>query len=146
MPRRTGLRASMLVVAFAMVLALAAAAAVAATSAAPTLLSPNHKRVNPGRIRLVVNIPLKAANHGVFIVIAPKRKLDGLGHLKGCGGNRCDFVGPKHWKGHKYSYVAPFSFRGYWSVTRGKYYWQAHYYTAGDTAVYYSGIGSFFVK
>jgi len=59
---------------------------------------------------------------------------------------RCDFVGPKHWNGNKYSYVAPFNYPGYWAVTPGKYYWQAHYYTRGDTAVYWSGIGSFVVK
>jgi hypothetical protein len=59
---------------------------------------------------------------------------------------RCDFVGPKHWKGHKYSYVAPFNYPGYWAVTPGKYYWQAHYHTRSDTAVYWSGVGSFVVK
>jgi hypothetical protein len=32
------------------------------------------------------------------------------------------------------------------AVTPGKYYWQAHYYTGGDTAVCWSPIGSFVVK
>ena len=113
---------------------------------APTLLAPNGKHVAPGHIRLVVGVPLKAASHGVFITIANKRKLDKYGHLKECGINRCDFVGPKHWKGNRYSYVATFNYPGYWAVTPGEYYWQAHYYTVGDTAVYWSGIGSFVVK
>jgi hypothetical protein len=94
--------------------------AIAAGSAAPKLLAPNHRHVAPGRIRLVVEVPLKAANNGVFVTVAPKRKLDRLGHLKECCAVRCDFVGPKHWKGDKYSYVAAFNFPGYWSVTPGK--------------------------
>jgi hypothetical protein len=123
-----------------------AAAAIAASGVAPRLLSPNHHRVAPGRIRLVVQVPLKPSRHGVFITIATKHKLDRFGHLKECSAIRCDFVGPTHWKGNKYSYVGQFNFPGYWSVTPGKFYWQAHYYTVGDTAVYWSSIGSFVVK
>ncbi|MBV8948980.1 MAG: hypothetical protein JO286_11670 [Solirubrobacterales bacterium] len=145
MSRKAGLRASALAAALAMLLGVAGAA-IAAGSAAPKLLAPNHQRVAPGRIRLVVEVPLKAAKHGVFVTIATQAKLDKFGHLKECGASRCDFVGPTHWKGDKYSYVAQFNFPGYWSVTPGKYYWQVHYYTLGDTAVYWSGIGSFVVK
>jgi len=145
MSRKAGFRAGALGIAVTVALVLAGAA-IAAGGAAPQLLSPNHKHVAPGKIRLVVAVPLKTASHGVFITIATKRQLDKSGHLKECSATRCDFVGPKHWKGDEYSYVAQFNFPGYWSVTPGKYYWQAHYYTAGDTAVYYSGIGSFFVK
>ena len=145
MSRKPWWRAGVLAAALAVVLAVAGAAA-GAGGPAPQLLSPNHKHVAPGRIRLVVAVPLKAAKHGVFINIATRRKLDKFGHLKECGGTSCDFVGPKHWKGDKYSYVAQFNFPGYWSVTPGRYYWQAHYYTVGDTAVYWSGIGSFVVK
>ena len=144
MSKKVGLRAAVLGATLALLLALAGAAFAGGT--APTLLSPNHKHVGPGRIRLVVNIPLRAANHGVFVAVTPQRKLDKFGHLKACFVNRCDFVGPTHWKGSLYSYVAKFNFPGYWSVTPGKYYWQAHYYTVGDTAVYYSAIGSFVVK
>ncbi len=109
----------------------------------PRLLSPNHKHVAQGRIRLVVDVPLKPTSHGVFIAVSRSRKLDRYGHLKVCGSTSdgCDFVSPTHWKGHDYSYVAPFNFPGYWSVTPGKYYWQAHYYSAGQTGVYWSGIG-----
>ncbi|MGA2925665.1 MAG: hypothetical protein ABSG43_06650 [Solirubrobacteraceae bacterium] len=146
MSRKAGFRASTLVGALITVLAIAAAAASAAGNVAPQLLLPNHKHVGPGAIRLVVDVPLKPASHGVFITIATKRNVDRYGHLNACASARCDFVGPRHWKGDKYSYVAPFNFPGYWAVTAGKYYWQAHYYTAGDTAVYYSAIGSFFVK
>ena len=128
-----------------LLVALVLAGAAIAASAAPQLLSPNHKHVAPGKIRLVVAVPLKAAGHGVFIAINPSRQLDKNGHLKSTC-NRCDFVGPKHWNGDKYSYVAQFNFPGYWASTAGKYYWQAHYYTAGDTAVYFSGVGSFVVK
>ena len=145
MSRKAGFRAGALGLALTVVLVLAGAA-VAAGGAAPQLLSPNHKHVGPGKIRLVVNVPLRAASHGVFIAINPKRQFDKSGHLKACGSSRCDFVEPKHSKGNKYSYVAPFNFPGYWSVTPGKYYWQVHYYTAGDTAVYFSGVGSFVVK
>jgi hypothetical protein len=145
MSRKAGVRVSALATALAIVLAMAATA-IAAAGVAPTLLAPNGKHVAPGHIRLVVGVPLKAASHGVFITIANKRNLDKYGHLKECGINRCDFVGPKHWKGNKYSYVATFNYPGYWAVTPGKYYWQAHYYTVGDTAVYWSGIGSFVVK
>jgi hypothetical protein len=145
MSKRVGLRASALAAVLAMLLGTAGAA-VAAGGAAPKLLAPNHQQVAPGRIRLVVEVPLPASKHGVFITIATKRKLNRFGHLKFCSAIGCDFVGPKHWKGDKYSYVAPFNFPGYWSVTPGRYYWQADYYTAGLTAVYYSAIGSFVVK
>jgi hypothetical protein len=138
-------KAGALAAALAILLALAGGA-IAAGGVAPTLLSPNHAHVAPGPIRLVVEVPLKPANRGVFVAISPAHKLDRNGHLKECFANGCDFVGPKHWKGDKYSYVAPFNFPGYWSVTPGKYYWQAHYYTVGDTAVYWSAIGSFVVK
>lgn len=145
MSRKARLRAGVIAAALTLMLAVAAAA-IAAGSAAPQLLSPNHQHVSPGHIRLVTNIPLRPNRHGVFLAISPTHKLDKQGHLKVCGGRRCDFVGPTHWKGHKYSYVAKYSFPGYWAVTPGKYYWQVHYYTVGDTAVYYSGIGSFVVK
>lgn len=130
--------------ALAMLLALTAVA-VAAGGRAPTLLSPNHKRVAPGHIGLVTAIPLKPSRHGVFIAISPTRSLDRSGHLKWTC-KKCDFTEPKHLKGDKYRYVAPFNFPGYWAVTPGKYYWQAHYFTVGDTAVYWSNIGSFVVK
>lgn len=144
MSRNAGFRVGAFVAALLVV--LCATGAVAVGAPAPKLLAPNHKHVKPGRIRLVVDVPLKPSKHGVFVTIAAKRKLDRFGHLKLCGTNRCDLVGPKHWKQHKYSYVAPFNFPGYWAVTPGRYYWQAHYYTAGDTATYYSRIGSFRVK
>ena len=145
MSRKAGFRTGALGLALTVALVLAGAA-IAASSVAPQLLAPNHKHVAPGKVRLVVGVPLKAASHGVFIAINPKRQFDKSGHLKACGSSRCDFVQPKHWKGDKYSFVAPFNFPGYWSVTPGKYYWQAHYYTAGDTAVYFSGVGSFVVR
>jgi hypothetical protein len=145
MSRKAGVRAGVLAAALALALVVAGVAT-AAGGMAPQLLSPNHKHVAPGAIRLVVKVPLKPAKHGVFVAIATSRKLDRYGHLKVCGSSRCDFVGPKHWKGSDYSYVAQFNFPGYWAVTPGRYYWQAHYYTAGDTAVYWSGIGSFVVK
>lgn len=145
MSSKAGVRAGALAAAFAVVLAMAATA-IAGSGVAPTLLSPNHKHVAPGHVKLVVGIPAKPAKNGVFITIANKRKLDKNGHLKECGIKRCDFVSPKHGKGNKYSYVAPFNYPGYWAVTPGKYYWQVHYYAAGDTGVYWSSIGSFVVK
>jgi hypothetical protein len=146
MSRKAGFRAAALLAAVTVVLALASAGALAVGGPSPSLLSPNHKHVAAGHIRLVVSVPRTPATHGVFITISPKPKLDRLGHLKFCAGRACDFVQPGHWKGHKYSYVAPFTFSGYWAVTPGKYYWQAHYYTVGDTAVYYSAVGWFVVK
>jgi hypothetical protein len=145
MSRKAGVRAGAVAATLATVLALAATA-IAAGGVVPTLLSPNHKHVAPGHIRLVVGVPQKAAKAGVFITIANKRKLDNSGHLKECGIKRCDFVSPKHWKGNKYSYVAPFNYPGYWAVTPGKYYWQVHYYAANYTGVYWSTVGSFVVK
>lgn len=128
------------------ILLAVAGAAIAAGGAAPKLLSPNHKHVSQGHIRLVVEVPLKPAKHGVFVAVSPTKDLDKDGHLKDCASKRCDFVGPTHWKGDRYSHVAQFNFPGYWAVTPGRYYWQAHYYTVGDTAVYWSAIGSFVVK
>jgi hypothetical protein len=145
MSGKARLRAGAVAAVLALLLAVAATA-IAAGGAAPSLLSPNHKHVAPGRIRLVVAVPLQPSKRGVFVAITPSKKLDKDGHLKECFANRCDFVGPKHWKGDKYSYVAQFNFPGYWSVTPGKYYWQAHYYTADFSGVYYSAIGSFVVK
>lgn len=145
MTNKARLRAGGLLAAVILLLAIAAGAA-AASGVAPTLGSPNHRHVNPGRVHLVVNIPLKPNKHGVFITISPQRKLDRNGHLKSCSGRRCDFVSPTHLKGHKYSYVGKYTFPGYWSVTPGKYYWMVDYFTVGDTAHYYSRIGSFVVK
>jgi hypothetical protein len=144
MSGKAGFRAGAAAAVLAIVLA-AAGVAVAAGGAAPKLLSPNHQHVAPGHIRLVVEIPLTPNRQGVFVAISPTRKLDLHGHLTSVC-KRCDFVGPTHWKGDKYSDVAKFDFPGYWAVTPGKYYWQAHYYTVGDTAVYWSTIGSFVVK
>jgi hypothetical protein len=145
MSRRAGLRPGVLAAVVAVVLAGAAVAA--AGGVAPSLLSPNHTHVGPGRIRLVVKVPLAAARHEVFVAINSHRRFDRFGHLKFCASViRCDFVKATPWKGHKFSYVARFNFPGYWAVTPGRYYWQAHYYTADYTAVYYSGVGSFVVK
>jgi hypothetical protein len=144
MSRKAALRAGALAAAVTVVLAVAAVAA--AGGVAPSLLSPNHTHTGPGRIRLVVNVPLKPNRHGVFIAINNHRSLDRFGHLKVCGTFRCDFVQPTHWKGTKYSWLNRFDFPGFWAVTPGRYYWQAHYYTQGDTAVYFSVIGSFVVR
>jgi hypothetical protein len=144
MSRKVGVQAGSL--AAALTMALVVTAAGAAGGVAPKLLSPNHKHVAPGHIKLVVDIPVRPNRDGVFIAVSPKHKLDKAGHLKECSGNRCDFVSPKHAKGHKYTYVAKFNFPGYWAVTPGKYYWQVHYFTRGDTAIRYSKIGSFVVK
>jgi hypothetical protein len=146
MSRKLGMRAGAVAAVFALVAASAATAAIAAGGVAPTLLTPNHKRVHRGHIALVVNVPLKTAKHGVFIVINNHRSLNKSGNLKECKSSRCDIIGPKHWKGTKYRYVSPFNFPGYWAVSPGKYYWQAQYFTAGDTANYYSKVGWFIVK
>ena len=137
---RAGAAATALVILLAI-----AGTAIAAGGVTPKLLSPNHARVAPGHLRLVVGIPLQPNRQGVFVAVSPVKKLDLHGHLTSTC-KRCDFVGPTHWKGDKYSYLAKFDFPGYWAVTPGKYYWQAHYYTVGDTAVYWSTIGSFVVK
>jgi hypothetical protein len=146
MSRKAGIRAGWVAGAFAMLAAVAATAAVAAGGAVPSLLAPNHKHVNRGHIGLTINVPLKTAKHGVFIVINNHRSLDKLGHLKLCKTSRCDIVAPKHKNGTKFKYVSPFTFPGFWAVTPGKYYWQANYFTVGDTANYYSKIGWFWVK
>ncbi len=144
MRRKLGLRAGALALVLGVMLASASVGA-AAGGLAPRLLSPNHKQVNPGAIRIVVKVPVTPLGKGVFVAITPTKKRDKYGHLKECFSTiRCDFVSVKRWKGSKYSYVAAFNFPGYWSVTAGRYYWQAHYYTSGN--VYYSGIGSFVVK
>jgi hypothetical protein len=141
-------KAALRVGAFAAVLAtlLGMAGVAIAAGAAPKLLAPNHEQAAPGRIRLVVEVPLKPARGEVFITIDPKRKIDRFGHLKFCASISCDFVAGKHWRGHDYRYVAQFNFPGYWSVTPGKYYWQADYYPASYSGVYYSHIGWFVVK
>ncbi len=146
MSRRAGSRAGAIVLALTVVLALAGAA-VAAGGLAPKLLTPNHKKVSPGRIKLVVDVPLTPAAHGVFIAISPKKHTKS-GQLKVCSVlHRCDFVEAAHHHGHKWTYTAPAdNFPGWWATTPGKYYWQVHYFTQGDTALYYSGIGSFTVK
>jgi hypothetical protein len=141
MSRKAGFRAGVIGVVLTVVLAGVAAA----SSPAPRLLSPNGKSVNPGAIKVTVDIPLSPAKHGVFIAIQPNRKTK-HGRLSGTCNKRCDFVAPKHLKGHKWAYTAKYNFPGYWAVTPGKYYWQVHYYTKGDTAVYYSKVGSFTVK
>ncbi len=145
MSRKVGFRAAAAVAAMTALLPVAVAGA-AAGAADPSLLAPNHEHVGPGHIRLVVKVPLPAATHTVFIAINTRRRLDKFGHLTFCPGSHCAILQPKHWKGHKYRYVARSSFIGYWAVTPGRYYWQAHYDTVGYTAVYYSAIGSFVVK
>lgn len=128
-------------------LALAFAASAVASGLSPALLSPNHKSVNPGAIKLVVKVPVAPVKGGVFVAIQPNRKLK-HGKLSGtCGVTKgCDFVGPKHWKGAKYRWTAAFNFPGYWAVTPGKYYWQVHYFKKGYTGVFWSAIGWFKVK
>lgn len=144
MSRNVGVRAGALALACAVLVGFSGAAA-AAGSLAPALLSPNRKSVNPGHIRLVVALPVKPFKRGVFIALTPRKTRDKHGHLRECfSTTRCDFVSPRQWRGHRYSYVARFKFPGYWAVTPGRYYWQAHYYTR--TSVYYSRIGSFVVK
>lgn len=147
MSRKAGFRAGALVAALTIALVVTAAA-VAAGGASPRLLSPNHKHVAQGQIRLVVDVPLKPTSSGVFITVSRSRKLDKYGHLRVCSSTAhgCDFVSPTHWKGHDYSYVGRFNFPGYWSVTPGKYYWQAHYYSSNPIGIYWSGVGSFVVK
>jgi hypothetical protein len=110
------------------------------------LLTPNHRRVAPGRIRLVVTAADPAPRRAVFIAISPARRLDRFGHLTGICPvtDGCDFVEAGHWGGQRWVYVAGLSFAGYWAVTPGRYYWQAHYYVR--TAVHYSGIGWFVVR
>src|SRR5215469_6199909 len=93
-------------------LLLAVAGTAVAGGVNPTLLSPNHKHIAPGHIRLVVGIPLQPNKQGVFIAISPAKKLDRQGHLNSTC-KRCDFVGPTHWKGNKYSSVAKYDFPGY---------------------------------
>lgn len=141
MSRKAGFRAA----AVGALLTLVLAGVALASSPAPRLLSPNGKSVQPGAIKVTVDIPLTPVKHGVFIAIQPNRKLKG-GHLSGLCSKRCDFVTPKHVRGHKWAYTAKYNFPGYWAVTPGKYYWQAHYYAKGFTGVYYSKIGSFTVK
>ena len=142
MIRKAGVRAS----AVGTVLALALTGVASASGPAPTLGSPNGKSVSPGAIKLVVTIPLTPHKKGVFIAISPTRTSKG-GHLTAkCNVTKgCDFVAPKHLKGHKWVYVAKYNFPGYWAVTPGKYYWQVHYYQP-NFSVHYSKIGSFTVK
>jgi hypothetical protein len=147
MSRKAGVRGATLVVALAIAL-VATAAAVASRGLAPRLLSPNHKHLAPGRIRLVVEVPIRPAPAGVFITVSRTRKLDKYGLLKACASSAhgCDFDSAGHWKGHDYSYVGRFDFPGYWSVTPGRYYWQADYLSDNPPGNFYSGIGWFVVK
>lgn len=148
MSRKAGFRAGVLAVALTVALALTAVAVAASGATAPRLLSPNHKHVAPGRIRLVVEVPFKPVRAGVFIAVSRSRKLDRYGRLKECtdAQNGCDVETLTHWKGHEYSFVAPYDIPGYWAVTPGRYYWQASYDSDNPLGIYYSRIGSFVVK
>jgi hypothetical protein len=126
MTRKAGVRAVVVGLAVAVVLALAGVAA--AASLTPTLGHPNHRKVHAGRVTLKVYDP--AANGlgvHVFAGIGPKKA--GLPRETKCQvTKRCSFVEFKPWSGHPgwWIYKAPrFSFHGYWATTPGKLYWQA---------------------
>jgi hypothetical protein len=141
MSRKTRLGVGALGVALAALLASGAVAVAGGLD--PTLGSPNHKSVGAGRPTLHVKVPQAA--HDVFIAIQPNKRLKD-GHLSGgCGvTKRCDYLLTTKHHGHVY-YVkaAAGGFSGWWATTPGKYYWQAEYFTPGDTAFYFSKIGSF---
>jgi hypothetical protein len=144
MSRKAGRRTCVVIPVLVIGLALSRAA-LAAGSLAPRLVSPNHKKVAAGTIKLDMDIPGNPIKNGVFIDILPSRTLS-HGVLKTCRGvRRCDFVQAKSHVGHRWTYVAPaYTFAGWWAITPGRYYWQVHYYTTRN--VYYSAIGSFTVK
>jgi hypothetical protein len=148
MIRKAGVRAA--AVGVAIVAAMVLSGVAMAGGLAPSLGPPNHKHVNPGRIKMVVSVPQAAAKQGVFIIINRKRKLDANGHLTDSKCNvshGCFTAEPKHAGGHKWVYIAPAdTFNGWFATTAGKYYWQADYFTRGDVAHYYGGIGWFVVK
>lgn len=148
MSRKTRLSVGALGVALAALLASGTVAVAGGLD--PSLGSPNHKSVAPGRVKLKVILPVAAASHGVFISIQSKRKLV-HGHLTTACNNPahgCFYANPTKHDGHTYVYTAPggSQFPGWWAVTAGKYYWQAEYFTVGDVANYYSKIGTFKVR
>jgi hypothetical protein len=107
--------------------------AFAAGSSAPVLKSPGAgKKVNPGKIRLVVkDTSADARTYGVFAAINHHKRFDKYHELSSkCSVDKgCDFVQLKRWKGHPglWTYVAHFNFPGYWATTAGQYFWQANH-------------------
>jgi hypothetical protein len=109
------------------------AVALASGFSAPILKSPgNNARVHAGKITLVVKDPgVPNDVKPVYVQISPKRKLDRYGHLARCinVSHGCDFTHLSPWRGHPgmWRVTVNDSFRGWWSVTPGKYYWQANH-------------------
>jgi hypothetical protein len=106
-------------------------AAIASPLSRPVLRSPrNGGNVRSGRVTLIVKDPgVPKAVRPVYVTISNKRKLDKYGHLAvrfHCNG-RCDFLALHPWRGHRGYWIvhAPRGFTPWWSVTPGKYYWQA---------------------
>lgn len=106
------------------------ALAAASPSSTPVLKSPrNGGAVHAGRFSLIVFDPgLTPGTRPVSVTISPNRRLDRFGHLavRACNG-RCDFLALHEWNGHRGYWIvrAPPGFAPWWSITPGKYFWQA---------------------
>lgn len=130
----TRLRLALVAVTLASVLGVSAVA-LASNSTPPTLVSPAAGASVPaGRVTLVVSDPglTGAVATLVFLVITHRRTLDSHGHLRVANRcrTRCEFAQTTRWAGHPglWIYSAKYRIPGYWGVTPGVYYWQAHHY------------------
>jgi hypothetical protein len=127
--------------------------AFAAGSSAPVLKTPGAgKKVNPGRIRLVVkDTSADARQYGVFVAINHHKKFDKYHELaSNCDvAKGCDFVKLTRWKHHPgmWTYTAHFNFPGYWATTAGRYFWQANHVGGNNRSGHVtSAIHSFVVR
>jgi len=131
--RRTRVRLTLFAVAVVGVLSVTGTA-IASNFTAPVLKSPGKNAyVNAGRITLKVYSPgLSGPSNKVYVAINPHRNLDKHGNLKyGCSVDKgCEFYGLNHWKGHKGWWILTANdpgFAGFWTNTKGTYYWQANH-------------------
>jgi hypothetical protein len=140
-------------VAVAVVVAVGTSAIALAAVSHPTLISPTGK-VAPGRIRLIVKDTAASSTNPVYYQIEPTRAVNGNGALKPCTnpakGCFVATMTPESGRHGYWVYTPPASYtiiKGWWSVTAGRYYWQArhvdcHFKACEDL----SAIGTFTVK
>jgi hypothetical protein len=131
---RPGRKLTLALTAAAVTVLAISSLAFAAGSNAPVLKAPGAgKKVNPGKIRLVVRDTSADARKygGVFVAINHHKKFDKYHELASkCAVDKgCDFVQLKRWAGHPglWTYTAHFNFPGYWATTPGRYFWQANH-------------------
>jgi hypothetical protein len=117
---------------------LAAVVPAANAATGPRPLSPSAGKVfSKGAFTTfkVKDTSAAARKYGIFMVIANRKRTKGGQLQKSKNGKPGDFAQMKRRKHGVYTYTpAKYTFPGWYMVTSGTYYWQAHHIDCGATA------------